>query len=226
MQVIAHRGASATHRENSIAAFAAAVEVGADGVELDVWPTVDGRLAVHHDHHLANGQAVTSLSSTDLPRGVPMLDEAVEVCGATHVNVEIKVDRARRSAEGDVATAERVLAVMAGRQAGGFSVSSFDLATVDAVVRMAPGVTTAHLFDRGDPAGCLRRAAQAGHRAVHPHDLMVDEVFMAMAADLGLTVNVWTVDDPGRLVELWRLGVDGVITNDPRRTIDVLAGHR
>jgi glycerophosphoryl diester phosphodiesterase len=47
--VIAHRGASAYEAENSLAAFRAAIRLGADGVELDVHVTKDGATVVHHD---------------------------------------------------------------------------------------------------------------------------------------------------------------------------------
>ncbi len=226
MQVIAHRGASAHHPENSIAAFAAAVTVGADGVELDVRSTVDGRLAVHHDPRLPDGRRITALRAAELPPVVPLLEQAIDACRDLHVNVEIKVDAERRGAGGDVATAERVLSVMSGRGPDAYSISSFDLATIDAVSRLDPAAHTAHLFDRGDPAECLRRLVRAGHRVAHPHDLMVDEVFMAVALDLEVRVNVWTVDDPRRLVDLENLGVDGVITNDPKRALQVLTPPR
>ena len=53
--VIAHRGAHSAHPENSIAAFQAAVALGADGVELDVRLTRDGRVAVVHDRAIEVG---------------------------------------------------------------------------------------------------------------------------------------------------------------------------
>ena len=55
--VVAHRGASAAHPPgNTVAAFAAAVALGADWVELDVRLTADGALVVHHDPDLPDGR--------------------------------------------------------------------------------------------------------------------------------------------------------------------------
>src|SRR2546425_6576457 len=51
--VVAHRGASATHPENTLESFEAAVEASADVVELDVRLTADGVLVVSHDPGLA-----------------------------------------------------------------------------------------------------------------------------------------------------------------------------
>ncbi len=45
----AHRGSSGTHPENTLPAFAEAVRVNADGIELDVHLTEDGELVVIHD---------------------------------------------------------------------------------------------------------------------------------------------------------------------------------
>jgi glycerophosphoryl diester phosphodiesterase len=49
VEVLAHRGASAVAPENTMAAFRAARDLGADGVELDVQPSADGELVVIHD---------------------------------------------------------------------------------------------------------------------------------------------------------------------------------
>ncbi len=51
--IIAHRGASGLAPENTLPAFRAAIEAGADGIELDVHLTRDGHLAVHHDYRIS-----------------------------------------------------------------------------------------------------------------------------------------------------------------------------
>lgn len=51
-KIWAHRGASAYAPENSLYAFDLAVEMGADGVELDIYETADGRLVIHHDNDI------------------------------------------------------------------------------------------------------------------------------------------------------------------------------
>ena len=49
-EIIAHRGASYLAPENTLTAFRKAVEIGADGVEMDVQQTVDAGLVIHHDY--------------------------------------------------------------------------------------------------------------------------------------------------------------------------------
>lgn len=49
-EIIAHRGASYLAPENTLSAFQKAMEIGADGVEMDVQQTLDGSLVIHHDY--------------------------------------------------------------------------------------------------------------------------------------------------------------------------------
>ena len=91
MLVIAHRGASAAFPENTLAAFAGAVAQGADGVELDVRRTADGRLALSHDDTLADGRVVAETAWADLPEAVTDLASALDACASLAVvNTEIK----------------------------------------------------------------------------------------------------------------------------------------
>jgi glycerophosphoryl diester phosphodiesterase len=97
-------------------------------------------------------------------------------------------------------------------------VSSFDLATIDRVRALAPHLPTGFLSFGLDPNTALLLAFEHGHAAVHPDvwTLMTIDVdaFVVRAHDLGLQVNVWTVNDAGQLATLRDAGVDAVITDD------------
>src|SRR4051794_34863056 len=133
-------------RENTVAAFAAAVRMGADGVELDVRRAPDGRFVVFHD-----------ALPLPLPDWVPTLTEALDACGDLLVNVELKEP-----------IGPQVLPLLAGRRV---LVSSFDLASVDAVAGQVP---TAWLVAGVDP-GAIETCRAHGHVALHPYDTAVDE---------------------------------------------------
>ncbi len=214
--VIAHRGASSVYPENTIAAFEGAAELGADAVELDVRRTADGTFAVHHDATLGDGRRLVDLAGDELPPHVPRLDGAIDACRGLAVNVEIKNWPA--DADWDP---ERRLAVAVTRQvtarddADRILVSCFDEETITAVHRLAPGLRTALLTGPPIDASALAGLAAAGHVAVHPFDATVTGDFVAAAHDLGLAVNVWTVDDPDRMATLAGWGVDGICTNRP-----------
>ena len=53
-------------------------------------------------------------------------------------------------------------------------------------------------------------------------DDLVDESLIVEAHSRGLNVNVWTVDDESRILELAEWGVDGIITNFPALAVEVL----
>jgi glycerophosphoryl diester phosphodiesterase len=212
--VYAHRGASADHVENTLAAFNGAREQGSDWVELDVHLTADGALVICHDGHYPDGRDVWSTPSADRPEVVPLLDEALEACIGMGVNIEIKVSRP----DTEVAAAV-VDAVVARRRAGSdqpICISSFDEATLALVRDADSSVDTAQLlFDLSVDPDAVDRAAAAGAVGINPWDPFVDPALVERCARLGLTVTPWTVDDRDRIVQLASFGVDGIITNTP-----------
>ena len=211
MRIFAHRGASRHEPENTVAAFRAAVAMGADGVELDVRLDADGDLVVHHDADLPDGRAIAGLVRSERPAALCDLAAALAACGHLVVNVEVKSD----TVGAGVALAAPTLAVVAA-WGGQALLSSFDPDTVDELHRLAPQLPTAQLTMFPDrPLGELVAwVAERGHVAWHPHHLLVDAEAVALAHGAGLAVNPWTVDDPDRLRALEALGVDAVVTND------------
>lgn len=225
--VIAHRGASAVAVENTEAAFVAAIDAGADGVELDVRLTAGGDVVVFHDDTLerlsGRRDRVDALSLRELRR-VPLIDghrvltlaEALEVLAGLLVNVEIKAGAGpvpRRLAEHTVRVIEhsgaghRVL------------VSSFH-PIVLAQVRRLSRLPVGYLF-HGEQGLPLRRNVPAHllrAQAVHPHFGLAKAARVRAWHRHGFAVNVWTVDDDELTARLVRAGVDSLITNDPAAT--------
>jgi glycerophosphoryl diester phosphodiesterase len=213
--VVAHRGASARFAENTVEAFRGARDLGADWVELDVRRTADGALAVHHDAHLPDGRPIVELARADLPTTVPDLASALDACEPLGVNVEIKNLPGDPDFDPGSAIVEPVAAMVATRDQA-ILVSSFHAGTLDRLRDLEPSIATALLtFALHDPERTVDAAAAAGHVALNPFDATVDAALVAMCHDRGLAMNVWTVDDPGRIAELAALGVDGIVTNVP-----------
>ncbi len=220
MLVIAHRGASHTYPENTLAAFRGAVEHGADGVELDVRRTADGRLAICHDDALPDGRLLVDTAFGDLPSEVPDLTAALDACAPLGVvNIEIKNWPDDRDFDPTEQLAGQVVALLEARGEltdGRNLISCFHLPTVDRVHELAPGLATAWLLGLVEDAPALiERAAAGGHVAVHPHHAFVNEDFVRCAHEVGLAVNTWTCDEPDRIRWLADLGVDAVVTNVP-----------
>jgi glycerophosphoryl diester phosphodiesterase len=126
------------------------------------------------------------------------------------------------------------------------SIQSFDWRTLHEVQGMAPGIATSYLtanqrwmsnlqtgvpgpspwlggLDIDDYDGSAARAIKAaGGDTWSPYHEEVDADSIKLAQDLGLQVNVWTVNDTSRMRELIAMGVDGIITDYPDRLRQVV----
>jgi glycerophosphoryl diester phosphodiesterase len=224
--IIAHRGASAVERENTLSAFGRARELGADGVELDVRRTADDRLVVHHDARLADGRVIRATPAADLPDHIPGLAAALDACNDMFVNVEIKNDPADPDFDPTEWVAHRVCAALAGRGGGArWLISAFRFETVTVCRTILPSARTAWLVETLD-ADVVARTAAGGHAALHPWHQIVDEALIRRAHTAGIAVNTWTCDDPDRIRQLIGWGIDGICTNVPEVGVAVRADAR
>ncbi len=165
---------------------------------------------------------VAEVTRPDLPGHVPTLAEALDACAPAHVNVEVKLLPNEPDHDPTYAMAGAVVSTITSAGAAGrVLVSSFDPEMVARLV--ATGLPTGQLLL--GPADFADVAA-AGVVAANPHHALVTEVLVRAAHAAGLAVYPWTVDDPGRIAELARWGVDGVITNVPDVARAVLDGGR
>jgi glycerophosphoryl diester phosphodiesterase len=230
--LLGHRGASAHLTENTLAAFQRAMADGADGVELDVQRCRTGEIVVFHDDDLVRlagrPERITELSLATLRevrlRGggrIPTLAETFEACGPDAlVNVEIKAEGyLPASCAALVAGVSEVIA-----RAGAGSrvlVSSFNPAAIWLWRRHHGQVPSGLLFERPRPfhrpwplhTDWLLPALRPS--AVHPDHVLCTAQAVRRWHRRGYAVNVWTVDEPGRLQILAEMGVDALITNDP-----------
>ncbi|MHB8417464.1 MAG: glycerophosphodiester phosphodiesterase [Myxococcales bacterium] len=236
--VLAHRGASAERPENTETAFQRALELGADGVELDVMRCGSGEVVVVHDPELSRlaGQPVqVAAAPWSVLRGLDvgswfdrrfagtrllLLQEALELLGpATLVNVELKGE-----GRGDPRLAARVAGILSQQPLPErFLVSSFNplllrqLAAVQ--TRLAPSLRSplALLFEPGGlPSRAPALLAHAlGASSLHPAIELCEARRLSRWMRSRFSVVPWTVDEPPAAVALWEAGVSGVITNRP-----------
>jgi glycerophosphoryl diester phosphodiesterase len=212
--VIAHRGASAQALENSLAAFRRAVDLGADGIELDVHATLDGALLVHHDP-VIDGAAISSLTLSDarqhrLANGErpPTLAEALEAAGPTlTVCIEVKALDARY----DATLFGQIDAAPAPKHC---QVHSFDHRIIRRLSGQRPAVTYG-VLSTSYPLDPVEQITQAGARTLWEEASMIDQPLVTLVHQAGAHVIAWTVDDPARARGLAAMGVDGLCTNTP-----------
>lgn len=226
--VIAHRGASGVAPENTLAAFRRAVEIGADMVELDVQLSRDGQVMVFHDDSLERttdgsgllaAQDCAALQRLDAGgwfapafRGerIPTLAAALAAC-PLRINVELK-------APGTEALAAATLSVV--RAAGALDrvvFSSFQPSLLEATRARAPEARLAVLWNWGPFPDALRLSERVGARAVHIRKDLVSPEVGSLAAQSGVALCAWTVNDTGEGAELLRRGVTGLFTDHPER---------
>lgn len=224
--VFAHRGCTDGFTENTIDAFVEAKRLGADGVELDVRLTADGALAVHHDAEVPGRGVVGELTVADLPPSVPLLGDVLAACEGMVVNVEIKNAPHDPGFDPTEAVAASTAAAIA--ESGWTErviVSSFQVATLRAVQAADGRLALGALWGFGDdPDTAMAEAAAAGFRAVHPFVSFVTPTVVEGAHDLGLAVNVWTVNNPDDLRAMVAMGVDAVITDRLPEALEAAGG--
>jgi glycerophosphoryl diester phosphodiesterase len=223
-RVLAHRGATAAAPENTLQAFVAASALGADGVELDVHRTADGGLVVHHDAGARGLGVLAEHTEAEIRAArpeIPTLDEALEACAGMLVNVEVKNLPGDADYDPAEAVAAGVVALLRRRDGrDDVLVSSFNLESVNRVRELDASIPTGFLTLVGmDPVDGVDVAHAHGHGAVNPDvRSLAGEAAAATisrAHELGMTVNVWTVNDEDEMRRLAAAGVDAVITDVP-----------
>ena len=241
-RVVAHRGACRRAPENTLAAFSAALELGAQAIELDVQRTRDGELVVIHDETVdrtTDGSGpVRELSLAEIRsldagswfrpafagERVPTLSEVIRtVRGKACLNVEIKGGPNPGVAPDDDIAGQVLELLRAEDFLGQVLISSFNHEILARVRALDAAVPIAVLYLRHH-SHALEVAARVGAQALHPFFASVTPGMVRAAHRRGLRVNPWTVDSPwvGRL--LFSFGADAIITNQP--SVLALAGRR
>lgn len=230
--VYAHRGARDLAPENTLAAFRAAIQAGADGIECDITRCASGEIVVIHDDTLdrtTNGSGkvldttFTALrkldagawfSSVYAGERIPILAEVLDLAqNSLQINIEIKgMDSQDDGVEVEVATMLRQR-----RMQDAVIISSFNPWALKRMHHAAAELKCALLYTRESP---LNSAPEWSlpllhFQAVHPEFSMVDQDYVSWAHNEGYLVNVWTVNEPADMEKMIGLGVDGIITDHP-----------
>ena len=238
-QIFAHRGARRVAPENTLPAFQKALEMGVDGIELDVHLSADGDLVVIHDftvdkttsgHGRVETFTTAQLAALDAGShfspdyagvGVPTLAAVLDLIGdRCIVNIEIKSE----DPEGGNQVAP-VAAVIRDRNLyDQVIVSSFNPISLIAMRHTDPRIPLGLLYHRPLPV-YLRKAwmtAVIAPQAIHPEYRLIDAETMAWGRAHGCQVNTWTVNDVADARSLAALGVDVIMSDLPDMMIAAL----
>lgn len=238
-RLIGHRGARGEAPENTLAGFAYAANLGLTAVELDVRRTRDDQVVVIHDptvDRTTDGAgAVADLTLAELksldarsvhgdwpePCRIPTLDEVLPVVQRFDlIQIEIKSEPAARM-EGTIAD---VLAQVRGRGiAGRTTLSSFDVAALGIVQRLAPDQRRAYIGAFRE-ANDLEMALRLGCAQI---DISLEKgspEAVAAAHARGLTVVGYQCNTAHDLEIARAWGVDGATSDYPSTILPLLAG--
>lgn len=219
---------------NTLASFRAAVDQGADGVELDVRLSADGQVVVIHDDRVDatsdGGGAVAELDLASLRaldagawfgpafagERIPTLLEVFQALPPeTVVNVELKSAEGLPRNERLALAGLTVDAVRCAGRAGSVVFSSFDPRLLRILARLAPEIPRGLLWEAGRPWWRALLSLGLDLQALHPQAAAVNAALVRRAHARGRAVNVWTVNDPALARRLAGLGVDALISNRP-----------
>ena len=244
----AHRGGAGLAPENTLAAFANALEIGVSTLECDVHISADGVPVLSHERTYA-GQIIPQRTAAELAP-IATLHDLIGLLRQQHaddvgLNIETKFDVLHPDEgaprERFVETVVDVLRTCGMVERS--SIQSFDWAVLRLVRGVEPGISlnavtnTGYLqvhqpgaspwlggldiddFDDNVPAA----VSSLGFDAISPSHTIVTPAMVAEAHAAGLRVLPYTVDAVPSMRRLVEIGVDGIITNRPDVLRSVLA---
>ena len=214
--IIAHRGASAHEKENTLRAFERAIEMGADMIEFDVRRTADHVLITHHNEEI-QGKLIGTLTYEAVERlagqkgfHVPTFEEVLNLTrGKIRLNAELKEE----GYEADV-----VLLMRAFIDDSDFALTSFNAASLGFIKGLFPALKVGLILGKNFHREISRVVADYWV----PNWRVLDDALFRMAEENAKPLVVWTVNDRRRLKRyLSDPRICGVITDKPDLAVSV-----
>ena len=240
--LFAHRGAPSAHAENTLPAFAAALEQGSDVLELDVRMSVDGHVVVSHDltgqrlygvPHAINMVSLAAIKGWRCKREnaqlyeLATLAEVLEAFPGVPLNVDIKQELPNML----VPLLDVIMEHAADEHVLLTSFSARTLAQIRALGYRGPiGMSQrdAAFFVLGPRwlRWLTRRGASRLQIPTRYAGLdLANRICIEKAHGVGLPIDYWVVNDPAEAERLLDLGADGIVTDEPKLLSEVFMRH-
>jgi len=251
-RVFGHRGSAGTHPENTLESFRAAVAAGVQYLEFDIHMTRDGQVVVAHDEHLARmcgldrvipEMTCAELATADAGRmftldgaTFPFREKGIRVPRLADVLAEFP--KLRMIVEVKQIAPSLVAPMLGVIDRAGMRrrvlVASEHQQPLDEVRKLAPEIPTNFSYLESGMFIQAMGTRDANYRP--PGDAvqiprsyeswqLVTPESVEFAHRLGLEVHVWTVNEEAEMNELLDMGVDGLISDFPRRALEVVRGR-
>ena len=221
---IGHRGAMGYIAENTIPSIEKAIELGADGIEIDVFKCASGELVVFHDlmldklTDLSGNIEETSLETIKKAKvlgsyEIPTLNEVMDLIdGSLILNIELK-------GSGTAGPTNDLLKDYLKKPSWDPSkiiISSFKREELNIFFNLNEEIPIAILTD-DDPLKAIPFAKIIKAYAINPKYSLLTKKNSKIIKSEGIKLFPWTVNDPSDINFLISLGVDGIITDFPDR---------
>ncbi len=224
MLKIGHRGAKGYAPENTLLSFQKAIEMGVDGIELDVHLSADGQIIVIHDATIdrtTNGQGVVnSLSLRELKgfrieneHEIPTLIEVFNLVNKRcFINIELK---GKGTALPVLALIEKYVSKK-NWQYHHFLISSFDWVSLLDIHLAKPTIPLGVLTEYDiDLAFAFAKHIQA--QSIHSYFHLLTKEKTAKIREEGFRILAWTVNETEDIQKIKSFHINGIITDYPDR---------
>ena len=225
--VIGHRGAKGHLAENTLESIKKAMQLGADGIEIDVFRCLSGEIVLFHDEKLdklTNGKGLIENTSLEelkklkvmgTNHQIPTLNEVFDIIdNKTFLNIELKgsntaklsLEIVKQQINNNGFVKENIL------------FSSFNWEELKGLRKLDDHINIA-LITEDDPLLAINPALNLKAVAINPshkklNKKVVDKIFSA-----GLKIYTWTVNNKNQIDKMKKLGVNGIITDYPERVL-------
>jgi glycerophosphoryl diester phosphodiesterase len=225
---IGHRGAKGHLTENTLESISLALEMGIDGIEVDVHLCASGELVVFHDYTLdrlsdGSGEVATKtykqLQEFTLKGGykIPLLTEVLNLIeGKCSINIELK---GQHTAKGTCSIIS--MFIDKGWEYSSILVSSFQENELLEVKKINSNILIA-ILSKASVDEAIEWGKVLNATAIHPSLGIITRQSVVDAHNQGFNVNVWTVNEPEDIERMIEFGVDGIISDYPDRLISII----
>lgn len=242
MIVFAHRGDSLNYPENTILSFEKSIEVGANGIELDVHKSRDNKLVIIHDEDIERtfkGQgevADFTLEELKLFKNrrinftennkctIPTLEEVINLIKDKNyltINIEIKTDIINyKDIEKDV-----IELVEKYNMENRVILSSFNHNSIKICKDINPNIKTGMLYNYA-LAQPIKMAKSIKADAIHPNSELVTKELIEECHKNNIKVNAYTVNSPVVMRKFEKWNIDGMFTDCPELLLEVLQNKK
>lgn len=242
-RIVAHRGFNTVAPENTMPAFGAAVALGADEIEMDIWPSKDGEWVVCHDpavDRTSDGHGLLRDLTLDEIRGMdaggwfgphftglrfPVLEEVLRVfTGMAVFNIHVKSFETGCASETEMF--RRMVRIIDDTKCRRHVYLAGDENVLALAISMEPGIPRCCLAGKKDGTIVEKAIEYKCEKIQITKGFPEENTIIKAARDQGIRCNLFWSDNPAEAERYLRSGIDAVLTNDLLHVMHAVRKYR